>query len=138
VKKGCNYGLCKKCNKIHYHATGYHVVHSEEQKEKWRRERKGKNHPSWKGGKILVDGYMYIHAPDHPNATKDGYMVEHRLVMEKKIGRLLSQKEVVHHIDGDKLNNKPHNLSLEESTGKHFINNHLIKRDSLGRFSCFA
>jgi len=135
--KGHNWGLCRKCKKIHIHATGYHITHSEEQKEKWRKYRRGENHPSWKGGKMLVDGYMYIYTPNHPNATKDGYIAEHRLVMEKQIGRNLLRKEVVHHIDGNKLNNKIDNLLLEESTGKHSVNHHVI-RDSRGKFCCVS
>ena len=31
-----------------------------------------------------MKGYVYIYAPDHPNTTKQGYVSEHRLVMEKK------------------------------------------------------
>ncbi len=94
----------------------------------------GKNNPNWKGGKIIVDGYRYIYNPSHPNATKDGYVTEHRLNMEKKIGRLLSPKETIHHLNHDRLDNRIDNLHLCSSNGSHFVEFHLSKRDKLGRF----
>ena len=36
----------------------------------------------------------------------------HRWVMEQILGRRLSSEEVVHHVDGDKLNNDPANVVL--------------------------
>ena len=44
---------------------------------------------------------------------------EHRLIMEKKIGRPLTKKEVVHHLNGDKKNNKIHNLMLFPNQKAH-------------------
>jgi len=39
-------------------------------------------------------------------------MLEHRYVIEQKLGRYLLPGENVHHIDGNKLNNAPENLEL--------------------------
>jgi hypothetical protein len=73
--------------------------------------------PHWKGGKIInSQGYILIYKPDHQYATRDGYVREHRLVMEKKLGRYLKPNEVVHHIDGNKQNNKLSNLKLMTET----------------------
>ena len=44
---------------------------------------------------------------------------EHRLVVEKKIKRKLKKKEVIHHINGNKLNNQIHNLMLFPSQKEH-------------------
>lgn len=93
----------------------------------------GSNNPKWHGGWIIIDGYKYIYKPEHPNATKMKYVCEHRLVMEKKLGRFLNRKEVVHHINHNKLDNRIENLMLCASTGKHSSEHH-ITRDNSGKF----
>ena len=62
---------------------------------------------------IVVNGYKYIYKPNHPNAIKgDRYVAEHRLVLEDKIGRFMTNDEVAHHKNGDKQDNRPENLEL--------------------------
>lgn len=53
-----------------------------------------------------------IRSPLHPAATKAGYVVEHRLVMEAQLGRLLHPDENIHHKNGVKADNQPENLEL--------------------------
>jgi hypothetical protein len=53
-----------------------------------------------------------LYRPGHPTASKAGYIAEHRLIMEKHLGRLLNKWEVVHHVDGNKANNALENLQL--------------------------
>lgn len=62
---------------------------------------------------IVINGYKYIYKPNHPNAINGGiYVAEHRLVLEDKIGRFLTNDEVAHHKNGDKQDNRPENLEL--------------------------
>jgi hypothetical protein len=78
-----------------------------------------KHSNNWKGGRIKRSGYLYIFKPDHPNAGKQGYVAEHRLIMEKKLKRFLRKEEVVHHINQDVTDNRIKNLELFASHGQH-------------------
>ncbi len=59
-------------------------------------------------------GYIYFKSPNHPNRTREGFVLEHRLIMEKYIGRLLINEETVHHKNGLKDDNRIENLELWE------------------------
>lgn len=73
----------------------------------------GSKNPLWKGGRSIVNrGYIYLRMKEHPNVLSNGYVAEHRYVMEQKIGRLLTRWEHVHHINGNKHDNNPDNLEL--------------------------
>ncbi len=67
----------------------------------------------WTIQKIISKGdYNYALVPDHPNATKNGYVLEHRVVVENDLDRLLSDDEIVHHKDGNRKNNTRGNLEV--------------------------
>lgn len=88
----------------------------------------------WKEWKTIKKGdYLYAKIPEHPNANKNGYVLEHRVVMENKIGRLLFENEEVHHIDENRKNNNPDNLEVR-LRGEHqkfhktiYPNGHVIQ-----------
>lgn len=85
----------------------------------------GPGNPAYKAGRYLnSDGYVRVLLdPGDPLiCMADGkrYVLEHRLVMARLIGRPLLPDESVHHIDGDRANNTPGNLQLRRGQhGKH-------------------
>lgn len=83
--------------------------------------RSGHLHKGWRGGRIEnKDGYIEVYCPEHPNARKyTKYILEHRLVMERVLGRFLGRGEVVHHKNGVKTDNRPENLEVFESNKEH-------------------
>lgn len=76
--------------------------------------------------KTRKDGYNYIYFPDHPKSTKDGYIMEHDLIMECYIGRWLKPDEVVHHKNKIRNDNRIENLEL--MTLKEHARLHLLER----------
>jgi len=77
-----------------------------------------KNH-NWKGGKTIRNGYIEIRCVGHPKARKAGhYVPEQVLVMEKHLGRYLTETELVHHINGVKTDNRIENLKLMPKSGE--------------------
>jgi len=106
--------------------------HTEEAKEKMKesalgrkasietKEKMSKSRLKLKGGKTKSKlGYIKILSKNHPNKDTHGYVFEHRLVMEKSIGRYLTKKEVVHHKNEIRDDNRIKNLRLFKNCGEH-------------------
>ena len=74
-------------------------------------DRTGSKNPRWIGGRRYFQGYYMVYSPGHPSACKN-YVLEHRLVMEKHLGRFLKTEEAVHHKNHDKSDNRIENLEL--------------------------
>jgi hypothetical protein len=87
----------------------------------------GDKNPAWKGGatqfkkKGNYKGINYIRCCDETKlmARKDGYIMEHRLIMYKMCGFLLTRTEVVHHKDHNPSNNNKENLELWPDNASH-------------------
>ncbi len=83
--------------------------------------------PAWKGGATYFRKHgnykpiKYVRCPSEflPMARKDGYVMEHRLVVARAMGRCLLRSEVVHHENHDPQDNRLENLALFASNRDH-------------------
>jgi hypothetical protein len=98
-------------------------------RSRWEREgrppvvpmpRVGPRAPAYKRGRYTSPrGYVLVLKPEHPYANPSGYVREHRLVMEAHLGRILSPREVVHHRNGVRDDNRLANLELFPDNATH-------------------
>ena len=93
----------------------------------------GKKASNWSGGRTQANqsGYMYVYKPEHPDSTQEGYVMEHRLVMEDELGRRLKDDEDVHHLNEDTTDNRPENLIVVSRSEHKQIHDLMRKRDDL-------
>ena len=86
--------------------------------------------------KIFINKYIYIYAPSHPHAigTRKLYVAEHRLIMEKNIGRFLNETEIVHHKNENTMDNKIENLVLMTLSQHNNYHSKKKRRKTNGQF----
>lgn len=121
-KKSYNGKYCRKCFQLGERNPC--KSHSKKIREKISKSMKGINagekNPYWKGGKTKDGhGYIYIRNFNHPYTTKRGYIKRSRLIMEKILNRYLLPEEIIHHKNEIKNDDRPENLQLFSSKGKH-------------------
>ena len=88
-------------------------------------------HPNRKHGKIINPaGYILVFCPNHPSVSNNTYYImEHRLVMEKYLGRYLERNESIHHINGNKQDNRIENLELTSKSEHTSFHNYIDMSD---------
>ena len=94
--------------------------------EKNSRANSGPLASKWQGGRVVErDGYISIYRPGHPFANATGRVMEHRLVVEERIGRYLDPEEIIHHLNENKQDNRDENLEIRENV--EHLREHLRK-----------
>lgn len=98
----------------------------------------GNKSPCWKGGIRKSNGYIYIYAPNHhrANAWGSGYVKRCVLVAEKHFGKIIKSDEIIHHINGNRDDDRIENLAIM-TRGQHTSLHHKNRiqiRDKSGRF----
>lgn len=99
----------------------------------------GNKNSNWRGGiRQLSSGYKWVYAPEHPFCSKGkkfvGYVLEHRLKVEKLLidlspkseflieisgKKYLSPNVIIHHKNRERWNNNIENLEIISSQSEH-------------------
>ncbi len=131
--KNSNLKLCKNCNGRNWLIECFcglcnEIITMKDKRGRSRRmlkghilkDKKGDKHYQWSGGRRPTSSnYILLWMPEHPFATKEGYVLEHRFVMEQFLGRYLKEEESIHHINKIKWDNRIENLMLFPTQAEH-------------------
>lgn len=102
-------------------SCGCLLTEAQRQRRTWKPRvcKKGQASSSWKGGRGVTGKYIRLFIPEHPRATKSGYMLEHIIIAEQALGRLLPKGAVVHHSNENRHNNTKSNLVICQNEAYH-------------------
>ena len=136
VKKKEIHFCSRYCSGLYVSKLAIHPNHSAETKVKMSNShiilnKKGSKSHMWKTGRMMTStGYLRIYRPEHPNA-RHGYVFEHRLMMEKILGRYLLTTEIVHHKNEIRDDNRIENLILFKNNVEHLKYHFALKRKEI-------
>lgn len=110
---------------VSHQSVAYHLSRRGVQLRTRRGAKRGAEHHNWTGGRYIEGGYVVVKVdPADPivgpmcsKGRHGDYVLEHRAVMARSMGRPLRQTETVHHKNGDKMDNRLENLQLRQ--GQH-------------------
>lgn len=86
-----------------------------------------------------ANGYMLVFKPNHKYCRKNGYIPEHRLVVEENIGKIINPKKFhVHHINKVRNDNRIENLMLVKASDHTRIENGWFKKNSVWHKKCHS
>ena len=128
VKDKVVHSRCRSCAAKNLWALGGHSLQT----------LRGDKSPNWKGGRNKTQqGYILIKVFEsdffYPMTNANGYILEHRLVMAKQLGRNLQKWELVHQKNGVRDDNCLENLELTASIREHSINHSKGYRDGFSK-----
>jgi hypothetical protein len=114
------------------HAHKGRAAWTEKSVASFSRKMSGQNNPAWKGGVTYFRKHgnykpiKYVRCPAEfmAMARKDGYVMEHRLLVAQAMGRCLLRSEVVHHRNHDPQDNALSNLAVFVSNRAHKLHEH--------------
>jgi HNH endonuclease len=117
----CGCGCGKTRFRYDTHGREFFYINGHQHRGRILMKMRGDKHPMWKGGIKHIEGYVMLLKPDHPFATQQGYVKEHRLIYEQYYNCCLLPWIDIHHINNIKDDNRIENLKVmtRSEHGRH-------------------
>lgn len=79
--------------------------------------------------RLNAGGYVMVYEPDDDRSDNGGWYFEHRVIVERHLGRRLRSDEVVHHLNGIKSDNRLENLTVMDAIDHAVLSSGDYKRE---------